>query len=133
MKMGARIKHYANEHDLRKRNEVDRKYKDAQQYTLCPRCKQYVWWYQNRGLKYQECNCGYVFTGRERNPIAKKAVTADGVVHKAWRGSEQRSVVHLECEIRAHGQFGPTPKQYGRPIAAETNVTCILCLDILEE
>lgn len=115
----------------RRRNERDRRYRSwsRRQWTRCPRCGVYLGWFPAHGLKGRMCSCGHWFTGHERNPIARRATTSDGVVHRAWVGSEQRSTVHLDCEIRMRGlSAGVEVEAEGRPCPPDTAVTCMLCL-----
>jgi hypothetical protein len=80
------------------------------------------------------CYCSYLFTGKERNPIATRANTGDNIIHQAWRGSDQRTTVYLECDIRMRG-IGFEAISYGRgkPVHADSQVTCLLCLSFLED
>jgi len=113
----------------RKRDQARAAYNVVDEmWTRCPGCQNFFAWQFRNGLKGERCNCGYEFTGRERNPIFRRCTNGDGIVHATWVNTQQKTTAYLRCEVG-----GPWQTLHAKPLPETARVTCLLCLAILED
>ena len=112
----------------RKRDHARASYYHNHMWTRCPGCGNFFAWFFQKGLKGEVCACGRMFTGRERNPIFRRCTNGDGIVHKTWVNTQQKTTAYLRCEVG-----GAWSSLNAKPLPADTQVTCLLCLAILED
>lgn len=124
--------------EQRKENKRSQARRDRQakmrRYTRCPGCGEYMGWWYTSGLKGKLCNCGWLYSGSERNPLPTHCVSPEGIVHYVYKATRARGPVRPLCHTWLHtGNDGLWGKVFAErdtdlPPCKPAPVTCLDCL-----